>query len=243
MKRILTLIITAVILCTVVTGCSDSSSSTSASENSSVDNPQSEQSESSQQNISSSNDENSDITQNVPTEEPTQAIFDVTKAYKNKPYTDDFAISRVSELQYIDDNSLCYLSSSEPSPIFYEGFFYENNTFNVNMEKYGYDLDNETVRKYFDTYEYNKFASAGALRIIDSFVYNDIDNNRMLYYCYYTVTHWSENEELDTMDYYRDLITVNKKDNSIKVQEKIAIKTGLGIPKEISGEHDFHNVI
>ena len=242
MKRTLALLITAVMLCTAVTGCGNSESDIVISDSSSVEKPQSTQSNNSQQNITSA-DESKEVSQFIPTEEPTQSIFDVTKAYENKPYTDDFAIDRVSELQYIDDNSLYYLCSSEPSPIFYEGFFYENNTFNVNIEKYEYDLDNETVRRYFDTYEYNKFASVGALRVIDSFVYNDIENDRVLYYCYYTVTHWSETEELDTLDYYRDLITISKKDNSIKLQEKIAIKTGLGVPKEISGEHDFHNVI
>ena len=108
---------------------------------------------------------------------------------------------------------------------------------------YSYNSDNESVRKYFDNYEYSKLASAGAIRVIDSFAYNDEPSGRILYYCYYTVTHWSENESDDTLDYYRDLITVNKKDNSITMQGNIAIRTGLEIPKEVSGTHDFHNVI
>lgn len=178
-----------------------------------------------------------------PTEEPTKAIFDVTKAYTSKPYTNDFALERVDELQYIDDNSLCYLCSTEPSPIFYEGFYHENDTFkNVNMETYTYERDSETLRKYCDTYEYSILASAGALRVIDSFVYTDSSNDRMLYYCYYTITNWSEGESCDTLNYYRDVITVNK-DNTIDVQNRIAIRKDLEIPKEITGDHDFHNVI
>lgn len=182
-------------------------------------------------------------TQPVATESNTNTIFDVTTAYKYKPYTDDFAINRVDELQYIDDNSLCYLCSSEPTPIFYDDFFHEKSDFDVNLEKYNYDIDNETIRKYFDTYEYSKFANVGAVRVIDSFVYNDVDNDKMLYYCYYTATHWSEDENLDILDYYRDLFTVNKKDNLISSQEEIPIRLSVQIPKEISGEHNFHNII
>ncbi len=178
-----------------------------------------------------------------PTEEPTKEPFDVTKAYANKPYSDEFAMQRVNELQYIDDYSLYFLSSSEPSPIFYEGFYRERGKFNVNLQQYDYELDNETVRKYFDVYEYSKLASAGAIRILDTFACKDNATDRILYYSYYTITHWSENEKKDTVDYYRDLMTVNVKDRSINVQEKIAIRTALEIPKEISGEHDFHNVI
>ena len=104
-------------------------------------------------------------------------------------------------------------------------------------------MENETVRKYFDTYEYSKFASIGALRVIDSFVYDDVNGDKMIYYCYYTMTRWSEDESLDTMDYYRDVITVNKKDCSIALQERVAMVTNLEVPKEITGDHDFHGVI
>ncbi len=178
-----------------------------------------------------------------PTEEPTKEPFDVTKAYANKPYTDEFALQRIDEMQYIDDYSLYFLSSSEPSPIFYEGFYRERGKFNVNLQNYDYDLDNETVRQYFDVYEYSKLASAGAVKILDSFACHDKSTDRVLYYCYYTITHWSENEKNDTVDYYRDVMTVSIKDKTISAQEKIAIRTALEIPKEISGEHDFHNVI
>ena len=81
------------------------------------------------------------------------------------------------------------------------------------------------------------------MRVVDSFVYDDVDNDKMIYYCYYTMTHWSEDETLDTMDYYRDVITVNKKDCSITLQEKVAMVTNLEVPKEITGDHDFHGVI
>ena len=207
---------------------------------------------SAQEQTNSQNTENSENTQknpyeNIstqpPTEEPTKEPFDVTKAYANKPYTDEFAVQRVEELQYIDDYSLYYLSSSEPSPIFYEGFYKERGKYNVNLQQYDYDMDNETVRQYFDVYEYSKLASAGAVKILDSFACKDKSTDRILYYCYYTITHWSENEKNDTIDYYRDVMTVSIKDKSISAQEKIAIRTALEIPKEISGEHDFHNVI
>lgn len=186
-----------------------------------------------------------------PTEESTQSnqtateevIFDVTTAYANKPYTNKFALDRINELQYIDKESLYQLCSTDESPIFYDGFFYEDNTFNVVLDTYAYDMDNETVRKYFDTYEYSKFASMGALRVIDSFVYDDISGNKLIYYCYYTMTHWSENEALDTLDYYRDVITIDKSELSITLQEKIAMVTNTEIPKEITGNHDFHGVI
>ncbi len=177
------------------------------------------------------------------TQPATEAVFDITSAYANKPYTNDFALERVSELQYLSNDSLYQVCSIDESPIFYDGFFYENNTFNVTLDTYSYDMDNETVRKYFDTYEYSKFASMGALRVVDSFVYDDESNNKLLYYCYYTLTHWSEDETLDTMDYYRDVITVDKSTGSISIKEKIAIVTNLDIPKEITGNHDFHNVI
>lgn len=182
-------------------------------------------------------------TQPIATEQATKADFDVTAAYANKPYTNELALERVDELQYIDDESLYKLCSIDESPIFYDGFFYENNIFNVTLDTYEYDMDNETVRKYFDTYEYSKFASIGALRVIDSFVYDDADSNKMIYYCYYTTTRWSEDESLDTMDYYRDVITVNKKDCSIALQERVAMVTNLEVPKEITGDHDFHGVI
>lgn len=184
-----------------------------------------------------------EVTQPTATEESTKSVFDVTVAYADKPYTNESVLERVSELQYIDEESLYHLCSIDESPIFYDGFFYENNTFNVTLDTYAYDMDNETVRKYFDTYEYSKFASIGALRIIDSFVYDDVSDEKMIYYCYYTMTHWSEDEALDTMDYYRDVITVNKKDCSITLQEKVGMVTNLEVPKEITGDHDFHGVI
>lgn len=184
-----------------------------------------------------------EVTQPIATEPATKALFDVTSAYANKPYTNELAFERISELQYIDDESLYHLCSIDESPIFYDGFFYENNIFNVTLDTYAYDMDNETVRKYFDTYEYSKFASIGALRVIDSFVYDDVNSDKMLYYCYYTMTHWSENETLDTMDYFRDVITVNKKDCSITLQERVAMVTNLEVPKEITGDHDFYGVI
>lgn len=81
------------------------------------------------------------------------------------------------------------------------------------------------------------------LRVIDSFVYDDISGNKLIYYCYYTMTHWSENEALDTLDYYRDVITIDKSELSITLQEKIAMVTNTEIPKEITGNHDFHGVI
>lgn len=206
-------------------GTSENSSQTSASQ------------------ITESSSDVSQPTQTASENIPENKLIDITEAYKNKPYTDEFALERIDELQYINDYSLCRLGSSEPSPMFYESFYKEKGNFDIDMQTYNHNLDNESVRKYFDNYEYSKLASAGAIRVIDSFAYNDEQSGRILYYCYYTITHWSENESNDTLDYYRDLITVNKSDNSITLQGKIAIRTGLEIPKEISGTHDFHNVI
>lgn len=229
-KKCLLLILVIILICAVTVGCNSTESK--------------ESEKSSSENITATIvEQETAVTQPVATEAPTSTIFDVTDAYEYKPYTDDFAIERVDELQYIDDNSLYYLCSSDPTPIFYDGFFHEKSDFDVNLEKYNYDIDNETIRKYFDTYEYSKFANVGAVRVIDSFVYNDVDNDKMLYYCYYTITHWSEDENLDTLDYYRDLFTVNKKDNSINYQKEIPIRLSVQVPKEISGEHNFHNII
>ncbi len=177
------------------------------------------------------------------TQPATETTVDINEAFAQKPYSNDFALERVEQLQYISDEALYNLCSIDESPIFYDGFFYENNIFNVTLDFYNYDMDNETIRKYFDTYEYSKFASIGALRVVDSFVYDDISSERFLYYCYYTTTRWSENEALDTMDFYRDVITVNKADKSIELTERIAIRTQLEVPKEITGDHDFHGVI
>lgn len=231
-KKCLLSIFITILTCSVTVGCSN------------IESKQSEKSSSEDTTATIVDIEQETVaTQPIATESTISTIFDVTDAYKYKPYTDSFAINRIDELQYIDDNSLYYLCSSEPTPIFYDGFFHEKSDFDVNLEKYNYDIDNETIRKYFDVYEYSKFANVGAVRVIDSFVYNDVDNDRMLYYCYYTVTHWSEDENLDTLDYYRDLFTVNKKDNLINSQEEIPIRLSVQIPKEISGEHNFHNII
>ncbi|MBQ2444657.1 MAG: hypothetical protein II501_05210 [Clostridia bacterium] len=238
MKKKIAVAIISVFLSLSVFGCGNgkkvSSSSSGSGENSSQTTVS--------QTVESSSDE-SQATQAASENVTENKLFDVTEAYKNKPYTDEFALERINELQYINDYSLCRLGSSEPSPIFYESFYKEKGNFNIDMQTYSYNSDNESVRKYFDNYEYSKLASAGAIRVIDSFAYNDEPSGRILYYCYYTVTHWSENESDDTLDYYRDLITVNKKDNSITMQGNIAIRTGLEIPKEVSGTHDFHNVI
>ena len=238
MKKKIAVAIISVFLSLSVFGCGNSKKVSSSSSGSGENSSQNTVS----QTVESSSDE-SQATQAASENVTENKLFDVTEAYKNKPYTDEFALERINELQYINDYSLCRLGSSEPSPIFYESFYKEKGKFNIDMQTYSYNSDNESVRKYFDNYEYSKLASAGAIRVIDSFAYNDEPSGRILYYCYYTVTHWSENESDDTLDYYRDLITVNKKDNSITMQGNIAIRTGLEIPKEVSGTHDFHNVI
>lgn len=239
MKKKLAIVLVSVVVSLSVFGCGkgqnvSSSGSSVSSENSS---------QTSAAQITQSASDVSSPTQSASENIPENKLIDITEAYKNKPYTDEFALERIDELQYINDYSLCRLGSSEPSPIFYESFYKEKGDFNIDMQTYTHNTDNESVRKYFDNYEYSKLASAGAVRVIDSFAYNDEQSGRILYYCYYTVTHWSENESNDTLDYYRDLITVNKSDNSITLQGKIAIRTGLEIPKEILGTHDFHNVI
>lgn len=225
MKKLISITILACMVVACVCGCSDTASTNSTA----TEVPQTQQTDS--------------TTQPPSTEPPTTAPFDVTSAYAQKPYTNDFALDRIDELQYIDEKSLYNLCSIDESPIFYDDFFYENNVFNVTLDTYSYDMDNETVRQYFDTYEYSKFASMGALRVVDSFVYDDADSNKLIYYCYYTMTYWSENENPDTMDYYRDVITVDKSTASINLQERIAMVTNLEVPKEITGDHDFHNVI
>lgn len=242
MKKKIAVALLSVILSLSVFGCGNgkkvSSSGSSATDDTSIQNGASQGSQTTPQ--------SSDVTSSAQAASESTSqnkLIDITEAYKNKPYTDEFALERINELQYINDYSLCRLGSSEPSPIFYESFYKEKGNFNIDMQTYTHNHDNESVRKYFDNYEYSKLASAGAIRVIDSFAYNDEQSGRILYYCYYTVTHWSENENNDTLDYYRDLITVNKSDNSITLQGKIAIRTGVEIPKEISGTHDFHNVI
>lgn len=235
MKKIFSIIMLSCVLALCASSCNSdvSTDSTTSSADTATEVSQTEQN---QDEIQAQSTEQA-------TEEATEAIFDVTEAYSQKPYTNEFALQRVEELQYMNEASLYNLCSIDESPIFYDGFFYENNTFNVTLEKYSYDMDSETVRKYFDTYEYSKFASVGALRVVDSFVYDDASGNKFIYYCFYTTTHWSEDETLDTMDYYRDVITVDKNDSSINTQEKIAMVTNLEIPKEITGDHDFHGVI
>lgn len=223
MKKILLTVLTVALAVSVLSGCNDSSEKTSATQDST---------------------KSSSASAANPTQEATQGEFDVTAAYANKPYSNDFALERVEQLQYLDDSSLYKLCSLEPSPVFYDGFYRDGGSFDVNIEgKYSYDKDSETVRKYCDTYEYSRLANTGAVKVIDSFVYNDSTTNRILYYCFYTVTHWSEKDDkCDTLDYYRDVITINK-DNTISVDSKIAMKTSLEIPKEITGNHDFYNVI
>ncbi len=225
MRKILLFLAVVVVGCTTLSACAKSTPATTEAQT----------------------DISTEISTAIPTtrttEKPTNPIFDVTEAYVNKPYSSDFALQRVDELQYIDENSLYYLFSNNESPVFYDGFFYENDTFNVNMESYDYAIDVENFRKYCDTYQYSQFANRGAIRVIDSFVYEDTVNSKMIYYCYYTVTQWGEGETLDILDYYRDVITLNISDKSLTVQEKIAIKTRLQVPKEITGYHDFHGVI
>lgn len=182
-------------------------------------------------------------TQQDETEPVTEAEADINDAFARKPYSNGFALERVDQLQCISDEQLYNLCSIDESPIFYDGFFHENNTYNVTLDVYEYDMDNETIRKYFDTYEYSKFASIGALRVVDSFVHEDTASGKFFYYCYYTTTRWSEDESLDTMDFYRDVITVNSADGSIEITERVAIRTQLEVPKEITGDHDFHGVI
>lgn len=224
----------------VVSGCSDNNNNSSSETPSSIFGANSGVS-SDVQGGSSADDTQSSV--EAPTQEPTNAVFDVTQAYANKPYTDEFALKRVDDLQYLNDVSLYNLRSDKESPEFYNGFFYEKSDFNVTMDTYNYAMDNETIRKYFDKYEYSKYASIGALKVIDSFVYNDIQNDVSIYYCYYTFTHWGEGEALDTLDYYRDVITVDHKTKEISGPEKVAIVTGFEMPKSVTGYHDFHGVI
>lgn len=231
MKKILLIAIFA-LTCATLAGCGNSTPAQESSTEISASATE-----------ASTNATSTPVESTEPTEKPTKPIFDVTQAYVNKPYSNDFALQRVDELQYIDEESLYHLFSDNESPEFYDGFFNKNDTFNVNMDTYNYDIDNEIYRQYCDTYQYSQIANRGAIRVIDSFVYNDSANNKMLYYCYYTITTWGEGETLDTLDYYRDVITLNTQDKTLNVQPRIAIKTGLQVPKEITGYHDFHGVI
>ncbi|MEE1155099.1 MAG: hypothetical protein UH241_08095 [Acutalibacteraceae bacterium] len=234
MKRFLIFFSVAVICCTAFSGCADNSSKTTEVASS----------ENNTEVVTTATNNPTSLSTTQSTEKPTEQIFDVTQAYTNKPYSNDFALQRIDQLQYIDDNSLYYLFSDNESPVFYDGFYYENDTFeNVNVESYEYDIDSETYRKYCDTYQYSQFANRGAIKVIDSFVYQDTSSNKMLYYCYYTVTQWGEGETLDTLDYYRDVITLDISTKSLTQSEKIAIKTQLQVPKSITGYHDFHGVI
>ena len=226
MKRILSMIFLSMFIAVSMSGCNESDNNTQGTNATNATEATTTQKQ-----------------QQVATQPATEAKFDVNAAFANKPYSNDFALERVDQLQTISDEALYSLCSIDESPIFYDGFFYENNSFNVVLDVYNYEMDNETIRKYFDTYEYSKFASIGALRVVDSFVHEDTASDKFFYYCYYTTTRWSEDESLDTLDFYRDVFTVNKADKSIDLTERVAIRTQLEVPKEITGDHDFHGVI
>lgn len=226
MKRILKAILISMSVTALISGCSNSVDDTENT-NATESVTQTQQTE----------------TQTDKAQIDTEDIIDINDAFARKPYSNGFALERVDQLQSISDEQLYSLCSIDESPIFYDGFFYENNVYNVTLDFYEYDMDNENIRKYFDIYEYSKFASVGALRVVDSFVHEDTASGKFFYYCYYTTTRWSEDESLDTMDFYRDVITVNKADKSIEITERVAIRTQLEVPKEITGDHDFHGVI
>ena len=117
MKKKIAVALLSVILSLSVFGCGNgkkvSSSGSSATADSSIQNGASQGSQTTPR--------SSDVTSSAQAASESTSqnkLIDITEAYKNKPYTDEFALERINELQYINDYSLCRLGSSEPSPIF-----------------------------------------------------------------------------------------------------------------------------
>lgn len=168
-------------------------------------------------------------------------IFDISAAYANKPYTNEFAQERKSVLDGLNDITIFDISSNGDTPQFYSGFFNQGGKYNVTFENYAYDLNAETVKEYFDTWEYSRFANWGATKIIDSFVVED--DASFNYLCYYTVTILGDNGDNDVVSYCRDTAKIDKNSKSISIEQDYKIKENLEVPKEISGENNFSDVI
>lgn len=176
------------------------------------------------------------------TETPTEPqVLDITKEYANFPYTNDFAITRKAELDSLNDLTIYHISSSDQLPQFYKNFFTEYGKFNVTFETFNYDLTRENVKDYFDSWEYRRFANWGTTKVIDSLVIED--DTTLSYYSYYVTTVLGDNGDSDVASYYYDLAAVDKTSKAITQQENVAIKEKLTVPKSISGDNDFSNVI
>lgn len=166
---------------------------------------------------------------------------DITKEYSQKPYSNDFAHQRKEQLDKLNDLTICHISSDKSIAQFYDGFFSEKGRFNVEFENYNYDLNIETVKNYFDTWEYSRFANWGTTKVIDTFVLESDD--KLIYYCYYISTVLGDNGSTDVDSYYYDEAEVNKETHEINIRQNIVIKKDIIVPLEISGINDFSDVI
>ncbi|HHZ05973.1 MAG TPA: hypothetical protein GX401_04205 [Clostridiales bacterium] len=175
-------------------------------------------------------------------EAPTEPqVLDITLAYNSFPYSNDFAIGRKTELKAVNDLTLYHVSSSKSLPQFYKNFFNERGKYNVTFDKYSYDTDRNTVKEYFDAWEYKRFANWGTTKVIDSFVIED--DGSLTYYSFYTSTVLGDGEDSDRVSYYYDCAAIDKTTLSITKQENIPVRENLTVPKSISGDNDFSNVI
>lgn len=172
---------------------------------------------------------------------PEDEYVDITKEYSKKPYSNDFALKRKEQLDQLNDLTICHISSDESIAQFYDGFFNEKGRFNVEFDNYNFDLNSETVKNYFDTWEYSRFANWGTTKVIDTFVLESDD--KLTYYCYYISTVLGDNGSSNVDSYYYDEAEVNKETHAINIQQDIVIKKDIIVPLEISGVNDFSDVI
>ncbi|GHU83466.1 hypothetical protein AGMMS50284_7070 [Clostridia bacterium] len=179
----------------------------------------------------------------VPNKSNENDVFDFTQSYKDKPYSNDYAIERKSELDGLNNATLFSISASKELPQFYRSFFIKPKVYNVSLEKYDYNLAAETINEYFDTWEYSRFVNWGETKVIDTFVIDDTQSNSYLYYCYYTATILGDGNSTNVVTYYRDTASINKKTLEITIVQSESIKESVSVPKEISGDNDFTNVI
>lgn len=189
------------------------------------------------------NEQNNTESVAAPTEasEAKEEYEDITKDYAQKPYSNEFAVQRKEKLDKLNDLTICCISSDKGINQFYDGFFNEKGRFNVEFNSYNYNLDSETVKKYFDTWEYSRFANWGTTKIIDTFVIENDDNFN--YYSYYISTVLGDNGESNVVSYYYDKAEVNKENHNINIEQDNVIKKDIVVPVEISGTNDFSDVI
>lgn len=193
---------------------------------------------------SEQNQELPNTKQAIQVPKPTEPqVLDVTLAYKHIPYSDTFAQARKEELDSLNDLTLFNISSSKTLPQFYKGFYQDIGKYNVTLDQYAYDLTFEDIKGYFDTWERSRFINWSTTKVIDTFVVEDKENDLYVYYCYYTATLLGDNGSNNLVTYYRDAASVDKQTLKITAVQDYVLKENLTVPKSISGENDFSDVI